>query len=156
MTVYPNFMEFFPFQLLNDYLRERTPLTRSTKRNFSNQSTGSGHSSVVTSPDYLEQGTPAGVGMSNTLQPVATFLEHAQINSANSQQQLTEGQAVSGDLDSEKNLSERLKRVVNTLLQLRETIGHKAIRHLKETFEGALQGNNRNTVFNIWLERKFQ
>ena len=117
------------------------------KRNFSssNQSS-SGHSSVVTSPDFLDQG-PNGVGtphyneMPNVLQPVATFLEHAQINKANSSSTTTtQSSDTVTNADTTKNLNERLKRVVNTLLKLRETVNEKALRHLKDTFESSLAG----------------
>ena len=143
------------------------------KRNFSssNQSSSSGHSSVVTSPDFIDQGltmTPAsrqGDGGSNDLvsaipnmlQPVATFLEHAQINKANNSQQQQQQQQQSSESDvtrqNTKNLSERLKRVVDTLLKLRETVNDKALRHLKDTFETTLlKGTHMKTTSRFHLK----
>ncbi|XP_066935661.1 kinesin-like protein KIF15 isoform X3 [Clytia hemisphaerica] len=125
-------------ELLRDYVRDRAPARSSNKRNYSNQSS-SGHSSVVTSPDYLDQGTPNDV-MPNTLEPVASFLEHAQINKANSQETGTEKSFA----QDTKTVSERLKRVVNTMIQLRETVNDKALRHLKDTFEASLQDSGKS------------
>ena len=137
--------------------------TSNHKRNFSssNQSS-SGHSSVVTSPDFLDQ-APNGVGtphyneMPNVLQPVATFLEHAQINKANSSSTTTQSSDTVTNAETTKNLNERLKRVVNTLLKLRETVNDKALRHLKDTFESSLKGSYSSIVFHfdIWMSVKF-
>ena len=146
---------------MRDRVPGQTPSSTASsnhKRNFSssNQSS-SGHSSVVTSPDFLDQGnTPHYNEIPNVLQPVATFLEHAQINKANCFSQPVDASSVRVlGSDSTKNLSERLKRVVNTLLKLRETVNDKALRHLKDTFESSLKGlhfimihlNNRGKRF---------
>lgn len=77
----------------------------------------------------------------NMLEPVSRFLEHAQINNVNSQS----GTDKKLQEPSNESLTERLKRVVNALLQLKDTVNRKAVSHLKDTFENALQGES-NTL----------
>ena len=113
-------------------MRNRPPLS---SKHYSNQS--SSNSSAITSPDCIEQSGSSNYDIPATLEPVARFLEHAQITSANS----TEQGSKKTKLSTEKASRERLKRVMNTLFQLKDTVNRNAVQHLKETFEKTLQGN---------------
>ena len=92
------------------------------------------------SPDYLESSASTVNDIPHTLEPMARFIEHAQITCAN---------ASNKKLSASRETKERFKRVMNCLLQLKETVDQNAVKHLKETFEDSMKGIKQRLFFVI-------
>ncbi|XP_047128724.1 centromere-associated protein E isoform X3 [Hydra vulgaris] len=118
-------------ELLEDYLCDKSKV---------NSNYSSCNSSVIMSPDYLESSASTISDLPLTLEPMSRFIEHAQISYANGSNKKF------CSLERKKpscETKERFKRVMNSLLQLKETTNQNAVKQLKETFEVSM----KNTGF---------
>ncbi|XP_057306892.1 kinesin-like protein KIF15 isoform X3 [Hydractinia symbiolongicarpus] len=125
-------------ELLSDYMHEQ-PSSRA--KNYSNMSS-SGNSSVITSPDYIEQTGLSGYDVPSKLEPVARFLEHAQITTANVKNKLRKLTQCSED---EQGSNERFRGVMNCLVRLKDTINQNAVSCLKTTFKKELDDDPKGS-----------
>ena len=87
--------------------------------------TSSTGSSAFDSPDCIEHNIPDGLDVSSTLEPVARFLEYAQQIEIN----------YKNNVVAEKISKERTRRVLEQLVQLKESISTSALELIHKTFD---------------------